>query len=103
MLNSPTNSPTKDALERLNNWLNLLERRIYALLDTNDTESMTPAEREQAASRHFMILYHLFQLHQEYAISSEEEDKKTFIDAIIRGRGTKEIDECGYTPIQDGQ
>src|SRR5437763_12090748 len=101
MVNSPTNSPTKDALERLNNWLNVLEKRIHALLDTNDTESMTPAEREQAASRHFMILHHLFQLHQEYAISSEEEDKKTLIDALTWG--TRKLTNVGDTPIQDGQ
>ena len=93
MLNSPTNSPTKDALERLYNWLDVLERRFYALLDMNDAESMTPAEREQAASRHLMILHHFLQLRQEYAVLSEEEDKAARLDAILRG-DTEEIDEC---------
>ena len=74
MLNSPINSPTKDALERLNNWLNVLERRIYALQDTNDLESIAPAEREQAASRYLMIWHHLLQLRQEYAVLREDED-----------------------------
>ena len=101
MLNSPTNSPTKDALERLNNWLNLLERRIYALLDTNDPELMSPAQRERAASRHLVSLLYFLQLRQKYAISSADEDNPAIIRALIRG--TEEIDECGYTPIQDGQ
>jgi len=101
MLNSPTNSPTKDALERLNNLLNVLERRIYTLLDMNDPELMTPAQREQAVSRHLMILCHLLQLRQEYAVSCEEEDKKAFIDALIGGTG--KLTNVDDTPIQDGQ
>jgi len=92
MLNSPTNSPTKDALERLNNLLNVVERRIYALLDMNDPELMTPAQREQAVSRYLMIWHHLLQLRQEYAVSSEDEDNPALIDALIRGNG---IDKCG--------
>ncbi len=86
MLISRTNSPTKDALERLNNWLNVLERRIYALQDTNDLESMTPAEREQAASRYLMIFHHLLQLRQEYAVLRQDEDNPAIIDAIIKGK-----------------
>ena len=93
MLNSPTNSHTKDALERLYNWLDVLERRFYALLDMNDPELMTPAQREQAASRYLMILCHFLQLHQKYAESIEEEDKEARLDALMRG--TEEIDECG--------
>ena len=96
------NSPTKDALERLNNWLNLLERRIYALLDMNDTESMTPAEREQAASRYLMIFHHLLQLRQEYAVLSEEEDNLALIDALS-GIDRRALTNVGDTPIQDGQ
>ncbi len=87
MLNSRTNSHTKDALERLNNWVNVLERRFYALLDTNDPELMTPAQREQAASRHLMIMYHFLQLLQKYADAelSEDEDDPAIIMALIRG------------------
>jgi len=101
MLNSPTNSHTKDALERLYNWVDVLERRFYALLDMNDPELMTPAQREQAVSRHLMIFHHLLQLHQEYAVSCEEEDKKAFIDALIGGTG--KLTNVGDTLIQDGQ
>ncbi len=87
MLNSSTNSPTKDALERLNNWLDVLEKRIHALLDTNDPELLTPAQREQAASRHLMIMYHFLQLLQKYADAelSEDEDDPAIIMALIRG------------------
>ena len=87
MLNTSTNSPAKDALERLNNLLNVLERRIYTLLDMNDPELMTPAQREQAASRHLMIMYHFLQLLQKYADAelSEDEDDPAIIMALIRG------------------
>jgi len=84
MLNSRTNSHTKDALERLNNWLNVLERRIYALQDTNDLESIAPAEREQAASRYLMIFHHLLQLRQKYEVLSEDEDSPAHLDALLR-------------------
>ena len=83
MLISRTNSPTKDALQRLNNWLNVLERRIYALQDTNDLESMTPAEREQAASRYLMILCHFLQLHQKYEVLSEDADSPARLAALL--------------------
>ena len=87
MLNSSTNSPTKDALERLNNWLDVLEKRIHALLDTNDPELLTPAQREQAASRHLMIMYHFLQQLQKYADAelSEDEDDPAIVMALIRG------------------
>ncbi len=103
MLNSPTNSPTKDALERLNNLLNVVERRIHTLLDMNDLELMTPAQREQAASRYLMIYHDLLQLRQEYAISSADEDNPAIIRALIRGTDEIDEDECEYTPIQNGQ
>ena len=90
MLNSPTNSHTKDALERLYNWLDVLERRFYALLDMNDPELMTPAQREQAASRYLMILCHFLQLHQKYTVLNDDEDDPARIDALIYG---DDIDE----------
>ena len=85
MLNSPTNSHTKDALERLYNWVDVLERRFYALLDMNDPDLMTPAQREQAANRYLMILGHFLQLRQEYAVLRQDEDNPAIIAAIIRG------------------
>ena len=87
MLNSSTNSPTKDAVERLNNWLDVLEKRIHALLDTNDPELLTPAQREQAASRHLMMMYHFLQQLQKYADAelSEDEDDPAIVMALIRG------------------
>jgi len=87
------NSSTKDALERLNNWIDVLEKRIHALLDTNYPGLMSPAQRVQAASRYLKILPRFLQLHQKYAESIEEEDKEARLDALMRG--TEEIDECG--------
>jgi len=92
MLNSPTNSHTKDALERLYNWLDVLERRFYALLDMNDPELMTAAQREQAASRYLMMLCHFLQLRQKYEVLSEDADSPARLAALLRDN---EIDECG--------
>jgi hypothetical protein len=79
------NSPTKDVLERLNHWIDVLEERIHALLDTNDLESMSPAQREQAASRYLMIYHHFLELCREYEELSDDEDDPAIVDAIIRG------------------
>ena len=84
------NSSTKDALERLNNWLDVLEERIHALLDMNDPELMSPAQREQAAIRYLMILLHFLQLQQKYTVLSDDEDDPALVDALIDG---DDIDE----------
>ena len=85
MLNSPTNSPSKDDFERVNNWLDLLEKRIYALLDINDPELLAPAEREQAVSRYLMIMHHLLKLRREYPELSDDEDRPARVIALIKG------------------
>ncbi len=89
MLKSSTNPLTKDrdmlkdALERLNNWLDVLEKLFHALLDMSDPELMSPAQREQAAIRYLMILPRFLQLRQKYAISSADEDNPAIIRALI--------------------
>ena len=95
MLNSRTNSHTKDALERLNNWVNVLERRFYALLDTNDPELMSPAQRERAASRHLVSLLYFLQLRQKFAASIEEEDDED-LEALMRDDETDFDMESSY-------
>jgi hypothetical protein len=81
------NSHTKDVLERLNHWIDVLEERIHALLDTNDLELMSPVQREQAASRHLTVMLHFMQLHHKYIALSDDEDDDdpAIVDAIIRG------------------
>ena len=95
MLNSRTNSHTKDALERLNNWVNVLERRFYALLDTNDPELMSPAQRERAASRHLVSLLYFLQLRQKFAESIEEENDED-LEALMRDDETDFDMESSY-------
>lgn len=97
MLNSFTNPPTnpnpptkgrdmrEDALERLYYWLDVLEKRFYALLDTSDPELMSPAQRVQAAIRYLTILPRFLQLQQKYAELSEEEDDPEYARAPIGG------------------
>lgn len=73
----------QDALERLNNWLNVLEGRICALLDTNDLEAMKAGEREQAANRHLVLLLRLLQLRQQYAEAVPTPGEQALLDALL--------------------
>ena len=75
----------QDALERLNNWLNVLEGRVCALLGTNDLEAMKSGEREQAANRHLALLLRLLQLRQQYAEVAPTPGEQALLDAILRG------------------
>lgn len=90
MSSTPTNEQDcqQDALRRLNGWLNLLEGHISALLGTNDFESMKLAEREQAASRHLMLILRLLQLRQQYAQASPSAGEQALLDALFH-----EVDE----------
>jgi len=89
------NSSIKDVLERLYNWIDVLEKRVHALLDTNDPELMSPAQREQAASRHLMIMYHFLQLLQKFAESIEEENDED-LEALMRDDETDFDMESSY-------
>ncbi|HLX57990.1 MAG TPA: hypothetical protein VKR83_13290 [Ktedonobacteraceae bacterium] len=74
----------QDTARRLNTWLTVLEERIVALLHGNDPESMKPAEREQAVSRHLTMLLRVLQLRQKFApgISAGEQ---ALLDSIFQG------------------
>ena len=75
----------QDTLQRLQTWLNVLEERIVALLRDNDLESMKPAEREQAVSRHLTMVLRLLQLRQEYAQPNPSAGEQALLDAILHG------------------
>ena len=97
MLNSPTdstaNSTAKDALERLYNWIDVLEKRVHALVDANDVELMTPAHRQQAANRYLMIWLRFLQQRQEYVVLSDDSDDPAQVDAPIFGHDEKYSDD----------
>jgi hypothetical protein len=73
----------QDALRRVNEWLNVLEGRITALLSNNNPEDMKPGEREQAACRHFTLMLRLLQLRQEYAQASPSPGEQALLDALL--------------------
>ncbi len=89
------NSSIKDVLERLYNWIDVLEKRVHALLDTNDPELMSPAQRERAASRHLVSLLYLLQLRQKFAESIEEENDED-LEALMRDDETDFDMESSY-------
>ncbi len=74
----------EDTARRLNTWLTVLEERIVALLQGNDPETLKPAEREQAASRHLAMLLRLLQLRQKFAQSEPSPGEQALLDAIWR-------------------
>ena len=75
----------QDMLRRVHKWLIALEERIIMLLQTNDLEAMKPGEREQAVSRHLMMLFRLMQLRQQYAEASPASGEQTLFDTLLRG------------------
>lgn len=79
----------QDTLRRVHNWLVVLEERICALLDSNDPATMKPGEREQAASRHLMLMLRLLQLRQQYAEASPSAGEQALLDALLRDLSTE--------------
>jgi hypothetical protein len=75
----------QDALERLNNWLNVLEARICILLEANDLAAMKPSEREQAANRHLALLLRLLQLRQRCAQAAPSPGEQALLEALFGG------------------
>ena len=75
----------QDTVQRLQTWLNMLEERVVALLNDNDPESMKPAEREQAASRHLTMMLRLLQLRQQYAQPDSSGAEEALMDWILHG------------------
>ena len=75
----------QDTVQRLQTWLNVLEERIVTLLHDNDPEAMKPAEREQAVSRHLMMMLRLLQLRQKYAQANPSAAEQALLDAILQG------------------
>ena len=83
----------QDTAQRLNTWLTVLEERIVALLHDNDPETLKPAEREQAASRHLMLLLRLLQLRQKFAQPDPSAGEQALLDALFRSSDLMNADE----------
>lgn len=75
----------QDALRRVNSWLNVLEERVAALLRENDPQEMKPGEREQAASRHLLMILRLLQLRQKFAQAAPSPGEQALLDVLLRG------------------
>jgi hypothetical protein len=74
-----------DAMQRLQNWLNVMEGRVCALLSNNDPGSMKAHEREMAASRHLVLMLRLLQLRQQYAEAKPSAGEQALLDALLHG------------------
>ena len=74
----------QDVAQRLNTWITVLEERIVALLHGNDPETLKPAEREQAASRHLAMLLRLLQVRQKFAQPEPSPGEQALLDALFR-------------------
>src|SRR5712691_6080719 len=75
----------QDAMQRLQNWLAMMEGRVCALLSSNDPGLMKPHEREMAASRHLVLMLRLLQLRQQYAQAKPSSGEQALLDALLRG------------------
>jgi hypothetical protein len=75
----------EDALRRIHSWLCMLEGRIIALLNENKPQDLKPGEREQAASRHLMLMLRLLQLRRQYAEATPSPGEQALLDALFQG------------------
>ncbi|HKV59744.1 MAG TPA: hypothetical protein VJO32_15745 [Ktedonobacteraceae bacterium] len=83
----------EDTARRLNTWLTVLEERIVALLRDNDPETLKPAEREQAVSRHLAMLLRLLQLRQKFAQPDPSPAEQALLDSIFRSDDLMNVDD----------
>ena len=75
----------QDTLQRLHNWLGVLEKRITDLLAATEPALLKPGEREQAASRHLLLLLRLLQIRQQHADFGPSATDQALLDAILGG------------------
>ncbi len=75
----------EDALQRIHSWLCMLEGRVIALLDENKPVDLKPGEREQAASRHLMLMLRLLQVRRQYAEAAPTPGEQALLDALLHG------------------
>ena len=80
----------QDTLQRLHSWLDVLEKRITELLEATEPALLKPGEREQAASRHLLLVLRLLQFRQQYAQASPSAGEQALLDALL-GRGDEEM------------
>lgn len=74
----------QDTLHRIHNWLNVLEQRTADLLHVNEPTTLKPGEREQAISRHLLLILRLLQVRQQYAQASPSAGEQALLDALLR-------------------
>ena len=93
MQNMPTTSNlssheqqyAQDAVQRIQNWLNLLQGRVEKLLTDNDVTKMKAAEREMAANRCLLLMIRLLKAREEYAKGCEGDEFEEVLRALWRG------------------
>ena len=87
MNTTPTNEQEcqQDTLQRLHNWLGVLEKRIIELLEATEPALLKPGEREQAASRHLLLVLRLLQFRQQHTEISSPANDQALLDAILGG------------------
>jgi hypothetical protein len=80
----------EETLRLVNSLVSALEKRIAALLQANEPQSMKPGEREQATSRHLAMLLRLLQYRQKLAQSPQDTSApagQALLDALLRDAG----------------
>ncbi len=74
-----------DVLQRTHKWLDALEQRVILLMNANDLTELKPGEREQAITRHLMLMLRLLQLRQQHAHAATTPGEQALLDALLRG------------------
>ncbi len=77
----------QDVLQRIHDWLDMLEKRITSLSTVHKFEALKPGECELAIDRHIALMVRLFQVRQQYAKGAQEEDAQRSLDSVLQDNG----------------
>jgi hypothetical protein len=93
--------PQQDVLERIDQWLNVLDEQTTALLSNIDIESVTFVQRSQAAYRLFRLMFRVLKLRQDYAQSGDPKKYALIRKLILEGEDkiTKAMRQAGASEL----
>ena len=75
----------RDTMQRLHDWLIVLEKRITDLLEETQLQDLKPGEREQAASRYIALMLRLLQYRRQFAETNPSAGAQALLEAILKG------------------
>ena len=77
----------QDALQRINEWLDVLEQRVLSIAQVHLLSDLKAGECEQAIDRHIALIVRLFQVRQQCAPDGRDRDRLVSLNTVLRDEG----------------